>query len=366
MLRKVAVFIAQSVLTFLLFTTATTAVLVLTLTPAHLKSWLRGSNVYSTIVDDVLKQSKDTLAKNTGDENATNLPAVQDAAKKAFSPEFLQNATEQFIDGVTPWLDGKVDQPSFQIDVGGAKTAFINGVADHARSRYDSLPICAKGQIPDASDILSISCRISGVSIEPQIQEAVSELSSGKDFLPNQTITAANLTTGEGADKKPLFDQLQDVPEAYRWAHIAPFILGTLALGSAAIVVFASSERRKGIRRLVTSLGFVGIILLASLWLLAWGTDKASDELAKTASTNDGLQHTGLALIKEVEHTLSGNVMIFGITFLAIAAGLIIYLLLTGSKTPKPKDKEPSEPGSKTKTEGSKTAEPTPKPKLIQ
>src|SRR3989344_1871912 len=137
MLRRFLVFLAASGLTLLLILTATIAILDLTFTPGNVKKWLKGSAVYSTVTDNILKQSQDALAKSTdGSQSPLNQPEIQAAVKDAFSPAFLQTSTENFIDGLTPWLNGKTAKPTFSIDVSSAKTKFIESLANYARNRY--------------------------------------------------------------------------------------------------------------------------------------------------------------------------------------------------------------------------------------
>src|SRR5262245_21264433 len=125
-MRKFLVFVASSVLLFLLFMTVVSSVLVLTFTPAHIKQWLKNGNVYSVIIDNLTKQGRTSVAETSADgstqDNSTDLKA---AIKKTVTPQFLQTSTEQLIDGVTPWLQGKTAQPAFAIDVRTVKQNFI-------------------------------------------------------------------------------------------------------------------------------------------------------------------------------------------------------------------------------------------------
>ena len=365
MFRKFLVFVAASSLTFLLYTTAFNTAAIVAFTPAHLKTWLRQSHVYDTIVDNILSQSKGSLAKSSGgDQSVADQPAVKEAAKKAFNPQFLQNTSEQFIDGVTPWLEGKSPQPTFAIDIAGAKKAFAQNIADYARTRYAGLPVCPKGQVPNTSDILSVDCRVPGIAIDAQIQQTTNDLTNSKDFLPDATFTASNLTTGQGTDKKPLFDQLKNVPKGYSWAHRTPYILGGLALLAIGVIVLASTERRKGVRRVATSLTIAGGGLLISLWLVGFGERKLETHIIQTPSASSGLQSTGLALLKEVQHSLSSTLVVFITVFLAVAVSLAIYLFITRSKEPKERaDESTKDSDSSTKP---KTPPEKPPAKLVQ
>ena len=143
-MRKFAVFIAATFLSLLLFMTITATATVVVITPAHIKTWLHDSNFYDTFVDNLLSQSK-TLNKDSGNssDNPLDDPGVQAAAKKALTPAVLQSTAEQIIDGITPWLEGKVSKPTFSVDLSSIKASLADNIGAYARTRYASLPLCA-------------------------------------------------------------------------------------------------------------------------------------------------------------------------------------------------------------------------------
>jgi len=333
-MRKFLVFIAGSCLLFFLFVLTTSAVAVITLTPAHLKTWLRQGNVYDTVLETLTKQGQNAVSNSGGSD--TSQPEVQAALKQAVTPEVLQTSTEKLIDGVTPWLDSKVVTPTFAIDVSSVKQSFLQSLADQARTKYASLPVCAKGQIPDTSDIFNINCQVPGVSVEPQIQQAIQDFNNKQDFLANPVITADTLKVNDNGTKEPVFQKLNNVPKYYKWARIAPFIFGVLVLGSILIVIFASSERRNGIRRVTIALATAGIFLLAGVWLASFGINQVQNRLIRSASNDSVVQSTLIAVIKSIQNELNRNTMIFAGVFLVLAGGMLIYLLVTKPKSPKP------------------------------
>lgn len=338
LLRKLVVFLAASGLTFLIYMAVVTSIFVLAVTPENVKQWLRSSNVYSTVVDDLVKKSQDAVDENTDSQNTPANEQAQIAVKKAFTPEFLQTSTEQFIDGLVPWLEGEASKPTFNIDISGAKQAFIDSFAEQARIRYAGLPVCTPGQAVNTSDPMNIPCQVPGYSIDAEIQKAREELANSEKFLPNTILTADTFKSGEGTEKKPTFEKLNQVPKAYQWIQRSPIIFGVLALGAAAIVIFLSQARRKGIRRVLASLVIVCVPLLIMLWAIRYGVEKAEAEIMKSASQNNGLESTGISLLKEVQRTLSAYTLVFVVGLLLVAAGLAIYLIATKSKKPSAAD----------------------------
>ena len=366
MFRKVSVFIAGSALTFLLLATVASTTIVTTFTPSNIKSWLSKNNIYSTLINDVLNQN-DKLDTNIGDGGESiplDNPDVKNVIKQTFTPEFLQTNVEKVIDGTYPWLTGKTQKPTFQIDVASVKTQLATNLADYARTRYNGLPKCVGNSVPSANeDILSISCQSPRFNIEAGLQKVQSDIVNSKDFLPNATITADNLTSGEGADKKSVFEgSLKNAPKAYQWARISPFIFGVLSLLAIAVIVFLSTERRKGIRRVGLTLLASGLVVFFIIWLMSEGFQKASTEITKQASkdsTSLNISSTVISLLDTVRTGINQPLQMFAIAFVAIAVGTFAYLIFTRKNAAKASaeekaakllededwpDKEPKEP----------------------
>lgn len=339
------VFLAASGLSFFLFSMVVVSSLVVTFKPNNVKTMLRSSGVYDNIVEDVLRQSK-TLNKDTsgsGDnKNAFDDPGVQAVAKKTFTPEFIRTSVEEIIDGISPWLESKTPKPVFAVDLGQVKNSFADNIGEYARTRYAGLPVCQAGQMPDTTDILTVSCKPSGYNPEPEIQKAVTELKSDPKFLDKTVITPDDLVDSSGSDKRPLFDRLSEVPKAYHWATVAPYIFGGLALLSAMIIIIASEQRRHGFRRVATNLFLTGGLLLAEVLLVGKLMIRAEDHVSKSAADNAGLNKTVISVLKLVENSLNSVVLIFAISFLVIAIVITVYLIMTRPSEPKA-DKIPKE-----------------------
>ncbi len=348
MFRKFLVFLASSGFALFLFLTVATGSLVLTLTPNNVKSWLKGSQVYDTIVEDLLKQSQ-TLYQGGQGDNPLKDPGLQAAAKQTFTPAFLQSTAEQVIDGTMPWLEGKVAKPTFAIDVAGVKAAFADNIGAYATKRLASLPVCGPGESPAADgnsdDVLTMTCRPAGYSAEAEIQKTVNELKTNPEFLADTTITADTLQGGENAtDKRPLYEQFNEVPKIYQLARLVPLVLGAIALIDGLIIIFLSTERRRGMRRVAITLGFTVVVLLGQVWLVNFGIAKAQERLSSPSSVTGGLQTTGVAVLKEVQQDLTHFILLFSVGFLAVAALLVLYLVLTRTKTTKPGSKVSTAP----------------------
>jgi hypothetical protein len=310
-----------------------------------MKMWLKDGGVYGHIVSDILSDNK-TLNKDTGQTNsnrkiALDDPGIKAVASKTFSPEFLQTTVEKVIDGTTPWLNGKTPKPTFQIDISQVKNEFADNIGVYARSRYDALPVCAGSQPTNTDDILTISCRPPGYNPAPEVQKAVTDLKTSPDFLGQTSFNSDNLTTGNGNDKQPLFQKLDKAPRVYRLAKLAPIVLGVLSLLDALIIIFWSTVRRSGIRRVATSLYLTGGLLMLEVWGIGFGLGRATDKISSSSSDHKSLQTTAISVIEQIQKSINHSVLIFAVSFLVIAALFTIYLIASRQKIHKTDESKP-------------------------
>lgn len=344
-------------------------------TPHNLKNWLNESNAYDTIVDDIIAQSE-TLNQPEDEEhkNPLNDPGLQAAARETLNPELLRSTAEEIIDGTAPWLEGTADRPNFSINLVEIKNDFADRIGAYARTRYAALPVCQANEVPESTDILSLDCQPPGFDPEAEIQKSITELKTSDDFLSDPDLTAEDIGAGgEGEDKRPLYQRLENLPEAYERARMVPFVLAGLALFSALVILLASTEKRRGVRRIMTTFYVSGAVLIVAAWLVKYAFDKGTDSLTRSADQSKGLQRTAVAVLDEVQQALNSVIIRFGLAFVVIAALLTVYLILTREKTPKEaiaetNQDEPAEPASETvKTDepetkqNKKPAEPKPK-----
>ena len=342
MFRRFIVFLASSLFTLFLLLTVTTAAIAITVTPNNIKTWLKNSKLYDGFVDAVLTSTKNATASTpgTGADNQLNDPALQAAAKAAFTPEFLQKSTENFIDGSFVWLDGKSPKPTFEIDMTSAKQNFANAVGKYALERYNGLLACARGQLPDTSDVLSITCRPAGLDITATVNQQIKELATSKEVLGDPVITADSLSSQDKAQTKTFSERYSNIPKIYRFSKVAPFILGVLSLLMAAIIIFVSADKRRGLRKTGVSLVAVAVMVFIGIWLANFGLQRAQTALTKVSTPETDLaQSTALSLIHDINGSVARISTYFGVAFLLIAGGLFVYLFITRDKTAQKPDK---------------------------
>lgn len=320
-MRKAALVIITPLLTASLFGIAVDfGLLRVAGQPDSVKNLISGSGIYN----DIVKSALDQAAKSGGTDSALfSSPVVANAANKAFSPQFLQTSTNQAIDGIYRWLEGKTPTPDFKINLTGAKTNFAEYVGQAAEEGATRLPRCSITTLSSLSssslsDPLNADCLPPGITPAEVGAQARSQILNAQGFMDNPTITASDLK-GSAPNQTIFTDQLKQLPVSYRLAKQTPYILILLSLLLSAAVVFLYADRLKGLRHAGIIVLLVGLVLLA----LAAGLSTISHRAIQPAiNTNSSLIQADIQrlvneLVRSAEHTLEIFGAIYGIGGLA-------------------------------------------------
>lgn len=244
-LRRVGIWLSKAGVQLALFGWVTATSLVLLVgTPVTIKKTLDSSGLYTQLPDIILDQSGSVT---NGQQVAFDDATVRSVVKSSFSATQLKSYSENFIDGTYTWLEGKSPEPTFSIDLSGARTQIAQGVADRAAERLKGLPPCT--QIPTGSlDPFTIDCLPPGIDINREKQRILNEVLANKDFLPNSHITAATLPKNEQG--KTFVQQYAAAPDYFQLLKQSPWWFVILAVLSASAFLWLAHEKRRAIRTL--------------------------------------------------------------------------------------------------------------------
>jgi hypothetical protein len=325
-LRRMALVFLAAILPFLLFALAFDYWVINTAShPKAVKKIVADSGVYSTFVQSALEQAN----AQAGGQEVVSLvdPAVKNLATQTITPQYLQQTTENIIDGVYHWLDGKVAQPDFSIDLASKKADLAVLVADHAKQQAAQLPACPRGTpIPDLStyDVFSATCLPRGVTPDMVAQQVNQALLNNKDFLSQPVLTASTLKDSETG--QPLFasEKFKNVPHYYQLAKHTPVVLAILAILALIGIVFLSPTRQQGLRRIGIVLLVIGLVMLIfSLWLGHSDIQNKIPLNSKNGINNQAVVTNLRNVIKDLADLVDKNYLFFGVIYTVLGAGAI-------------------------------------------
>jgi hypothetical protein len=291
--------------------------------PEPVKKILSGSGIYNSVVGTALEQAKTTSSGTS--EVSLNDPTIKKAAQESFSPDVVKNSSEKVVDGIYVWLDGKSPQPQFDIDLSNAKNDFADKVGEAAKTKAATLPVCTSA--PTTTDPFSATCVPPGVTPEQIGDQAKNDVLKGQGFLEHPKITASSFKSASG--NHSLFEgKLKGAPKKYQLAKKTPYILAGLTILAMLAIVFLSTTRRKGLRRVGVILAIVGVFMLA----FAWGLNRVVTQniTPKIVVENKVLQSNMRNLATDITHRVDRNYWIFGIVYAALGLILILTTLFVG------------------------------------
>lgn len=294
--------------------------------PAYLEAALHKSGVYDHFVEAVMVQSA-KQTKDTDTQNLLNDPGVRNIVGQSITPQILQHATEEILDGFYAWVTGKTSDIQFTIDLTEAQQKLQSNLKTYALARAQSLPTCNVEQLKTLSsgpsqDILHVPCLPPGLNAQQAAEQFSKDTLSGADFLTNTKITSADLqksTSGES-----FTTQNNWIPAVYHWITVAPWAIGTMGLLATIGVFFVCGKGRRALKAIGWSFLGVGIFWIVTVGLYAL----AAQRLAETMpSTNTGvLDGPLLNALLHLLHEVMVRIGIVSGVYGAIGIGVLIIM----------------------------------------
>lgn len=300
-------------------------------TPDLIKRTLADSNLYESVVNNVIESSQ---AASQEEGFPINQPEVKSAIHKAFPPETIQSYSESFIDGTYNWLDGKVESPDFRIDLTPAKQKLAEGVADYAQTRYMSLPVCTIAQLRQLGtdvDPFNVPCQVPGVTAASARQDVINTIANSDQFLEQPVITAESLP--KDAQGKNVFDNMAALPGFAKILRLAPWIFGITSLLLAAGLFALHDNKRSGLRQIsVITIG-TGLFVLISTLLIAYVFAQANKPGGVlNRSVPGSFQDSMLYITRTLSGELNRYVIIFSLAYIVLGGAVLLYLHFTDKK----------------------------------
>lgn len=322
------------------------AVAILLSSPTYIENALKESRVYDQFVSNVL----DNSLQQSNDANTQKIlsdPEVKAAAEKSFNPTLLQSSTENVLNGVFAWMQGKTPEPQFRIDLTNARADLSNNVAVYAEKRANSLPACTLTQLRQLNpniDLLEIPCLPPGVNVHALAQDYSQKFLASSDFLSDPVITNETIAKNNGG--KPLSEQLNGVPKAYSLLNLTKWILLMLALVLTGLLIFARRNRRAGVKHVAWTLIGVAVFLIINLIIYWFLFDRANTNRA----ASDAVQAMWIDGAQSLVREFNKVILWFSAGYLVLGSGMLAYLRFrpagtpVGTGTPPPKETAEEKP----------------------
>lgn len=303
--------------------------------PSHIKQWMVESDIYTAVRNEIVKEAvKASQKQQANDETLTlSTPVVTKALEKALTGQYLQATAEEILDGTYAWLDGSAPKPTYDIDVEPVKKAFAGSVITSAQSRLAKLPDCVLLDQATTTDPFKVNCKPPASVSNAELQRIRREIVASKDFLP-QDITADTYALSDDSvvavdssrPNQTWYQSVSALPTIFQWMARGPVIFLLLGLLSIGGIIWASTERRKGVRRVGMTFITSGLALaLASLAALVMGGFIRTPITDKTSA----LYEPVVSMFKLASQAVSRWQLIVCLTIAVVGGVILIALRIT-------------------------------------
>lgn len=304
--------------------------------PAKVEQWLEESNLYEHFVSNAVKQGQAAVG-STSDSNVTSLSdtAVQDAAKSAFSQKLVQQSINTVVESNYTWLRGQTDTPEFKIDLTDAKRNFAEEVGAFTTTHLASLPVCTNAQLTGLQNVDPLSATCRPPNVDPKItgQEVTQQILDSDELLSNPVLTAQTINPDPASQQDPYYEKFSQLPKAYQFGEILPYIFAGLTAFSALVFMLLFSPRRKGVRWSAIILSVAGLLLVSTKLTSDIAFQQLQDRAFNDA-TDGEVQASLTSFMNQVQNASTTIQLYFGIGFLVLAIILFVFSRTRGEVGP--------------------------------
>lgn len=294
-------------------------------TPNAVKNTLAESGIYDRVA------ASDMLLENSHlSSMASSNEMITAALSDSISPSYVKNSSEKLVDAIYAYVHGDMATLELAVDVGDVKAQFANNVAMRVKQKFDSLPVCTELKIPSTSieSLLEATCTPVGVSSQQASEDAKTEIMNTALFS-NDRLDLAGLV---GARESSLVALLTDLRTAYPYFIALVYGLPALGLVLAAIILFLSSPRRRGIKSLANTLLSAGIINGVMALIATWLTEVffMGDSIPNDSQAASGFENLLPNLLSSFAGWwLGGAGVLLGLS-------ILLYIILALTRPPEP------------------------------
>ena len=340
-LKKFLLFLASTFVISLLVATATVWIFRFTLGDRGVvKSWFVESGAYENFVDEVVDASAKASQENT-DAASIDIGLLRTAAKDAFTPQVLQEAVEEVIDGTYDWVEQKNPSLQFTIDLNEPKKNFVKSLSNSVLEKAKELPTCETFEIPEEIDIFAVDCLPANIDPDQLSDDFARELDSAEDFLGSPVFTQDDIKVDKNGVDVPIGEAYPWIPTWY--ARAMAFTWGVLALTVLAsfILIFLAKSHRRGAVHLMRALLLVTLSTTVFAFISqripislsgVGGGDKAAEDFAERVVE---------PFVNVAIDTFANWNYVFALIFGSFGVTIALILVLTRDKHKKLEHKEP-------------------------
>lgn len=319
--RKLLIIISNSLFRFILFFTVSIIAASLLYTDKnYIPSVLVRNDAYNKVIPAILESNKNQ-SLTVGGEITLEDEEVQKIISDSFRADEIKVYTEEILASTYSWLEQDASKIEFNIDLTSNRQRLAESLSFFAINRLQSLPLCT-GPVPQI-DPFSASCQPTLIDYAVERKDLENQLLTESGFLEDPIITEEIITGDEGSSA--FEEQYRLVPTFYSLARFVPLYVSLLLIFLALIVIFSSSTRKIGMRKIGRGMVGAGSSLIIFTVIFSYILPSMTGSLPVFQSNGGGID--GLLSDVSIDLSRDYSLMIIKLSapIIIVGYGLIIY-----------------------------------------
>jgi hypothetical protein len=241
------------------------------------------NSAFERFVPSLLETNKNQSITAAGTITLSD-PEIQKIINDAFPSDELKNHANTVINAMYDWLEQKQPNLNFSVDLTASKQRLAEGLAEYAVNRLKSQPYCTESV--SEIDPFSAECQPRFINYEAERAALIQQLQEEQGFLKNPVITEKTIL---GNSDESFEDKYENLPIFYSLAKVSPIyvilILSLLAL----IVIFASSTKKRGYKKIGHGLIGAGVSLIFFTFIFSYVLPSFTGSLPVLQTSGEGI-----------------------------------------------------------------------------
>jgi hypothetical protein len=281
---------------------------------------LERNDVYNRVITALLETNKEQSLTAGGDITLED-KEIQQIITHAFPAEDLESFATTIVNSVYDWLEQESTRLSFKIDLTENKQQLAEGLSLFAINRLQQLPTCT--EIQSNIDPFSATCQPPFIDYEAEQIKLEEQLLNESGFL-NDPIITEEIIFGD-TQENSLEERYRHIPTLYSLARFVPLYITLILTSLALIVIFASSTRKIGMRKIGRGLIGAGASLIFFTVLFTFIVPELTGSLPILQSTGQGIDSLLNEVAVDFGRDYSWMIIKISTPLIFVGAVMVIY-----------------------------------------
>lgn len=279
------------------------------------------------VFTEVLTQEKiDSNNQNQPNDSLSTIEnvAITKLVKKYLTPQNYSRIVVSIVDSTYDWLEGKSEQPEFNINLAPDKSEFQRFIVQVYTERYLALPACSTSTDLPLYNPLEATCKIEGYSAET-VQTYINDLANTPELNELYENASINSELVFGELSAGSTDKFRGW---YNTLRLIPIIFSFLLIMLVGLMFLIVSDWRNGLKYSAKAIMIPSLFTLASTLIFSYFAEPVILENLVINSNQDSLREVLAFAISQITNLA----IIYSATLSILSAVVLIVMYFVRRK----------------------------------